>query len=538
MSKRLIALLMALSLIAVVFAGCTPTEAPVAPAAPEAAAEEPGEDEALADPAAFVLDLALRENNPELFLEGALTLSGLNASGAFIDLAPDFSAFDLSRFRGSPTEHRFSFSIDEADPDIIPIDGVGIDLSFLSNEAASSYLLNFAIDAGFLAFEDNRIFISPDMIALSFPDLYDRHQYISINPQTFAQDWNASDFADAFGEIDPSDFDIVLAMIEEMSDMMSFGSLLEMLEEYEEQFERVSENFMSAGTFVDEGNTEITVGNNTYTVARLGYTFSEAAVVEYMDAIMDVVFDVLFDFIDGIIAIAAIADPTLDVDEIREEMQEVFEEMNSSFPYGMVLFYYIDVNTGLVRRSHIPDWTMVMDAGFGEEESITDIVTYYLGEVSPADVTRTYVTMTDGFGDVTEMEMFMSIPEGGPYVFSMDMTSTALDGVISFEMGYNPNASTDNVWLEIEYRERFVRGVLEMRGDLVDSANEFAINNGQMTLSLNGTSVMDASFEYSLRNVAAGDVNIDRAQATSLFEIDLDQLEQDLMMLMLMMSMM
>ena len=537
MPKRLIALLVALSLIAVIFAGCTPTEVPEAeePEVEELEVlEEPEEPEALA-----ALDLGLRTDSPELFLEGALEISGLDVSGAFMDFAPDFSAFDLSRFRGRPTEHSFSISIDQADPTVLPIEGVGLNLRSLSDRAAGNYLLNFDVDAGFFALEDNSIFISPDMIALSAPDIYTRHRYISINPRTFAQDWNASGFAGDFGEIDPGDFEMILAMSEGMGEVFSFQALLDMLETYIEQSEQINQNLMNAGVFVDEGDTEITVGVNTYSVARLGYTFSEPALVEFMDALMGMIFEMVLELMDDFMAVAMIADPTLyeERDYLREEFMEILDEMSFSFPYGMTMYFYIDMTTGLVRRSSIQDWTMITDTGFGDEEMTTNIVTYYLGEVNVTDVTHTFVTMTDGFDDVIEMEIRLYIPEGGPYVFFMEM-DMGPEGTFSFEMGYNPNVTTNNVWFEMEFQDRFTHVDFILRGDLVDSANEFAINNGNMAVVVDGTPLLGASFEYSLRNVAAGDVSIDRAQAVSLFDLDLAQLEQDLMMFAMMMAIM
>ena len=514
-AQRLLAVLVATSLIAVVFAGCA----------------GPG--------GADGIDLNLRTEDPEQFLESALELSGMQMDAS--DLFAGFSDFDLSRFGGRPTEHSFSFTIDQLDPTVAPIAGANIDMSLLIDEAAGNYLIEFDIDAGILSFAGNRIFISPDLLALSAPSLYTRHQYLTINPNTLVEDWNASDFGAAFGELDPADLDelqAALAMLEGAGGMMDFQGMVGLMEAYTERMEQLEEQLMAASEFLDEGDVEITVGETTHNAARLGYYIPAQALDVFTGEFSELFIEMFSDLMDNFIGAMAMADPTLSADMIRQEMLMVFDNMSFSSPQGMTIYYYIDIDTGRLLRSHIPDWTSVVGDGFGSEaEMRLDVLTYYLGEQNAIDITHTTFTISDGTGNVIEGELRMYIPEGGPYVFYMQM-DLGIEGVLTFEMGYDPTGEQGSFWIEIDAADRFMQFDLEIRGDVVNTPEEFALRDGRMTSSLNGDTVLAASFEYSLRNAAPEDVDIDRSEAASLFDIDLAELERDLMPIFMMMGMM
>ena len=499
-TRGLITMLVAMSLIVSVLAGCTPTEDAT----------------------------GLRYEDPELFLEEALERSGFAA-----DLDIDFSAFDLSRFEGAPTAHHFSVRVDQADPSIIQLPGrPQIDLTLLADTDAGNFLVDFDITgAGPLSFKDNRIFISPDILALSAPGLFDFQRYITVNPNTFVDDWNASHFAIMLGEIDPGMIETMLSTFGDMDALFDYSAMAELSENHTAQFERLIENFAAAGKFRDGGNTEITIGEVTHSVARLGHYTSAEDVSNYANAMVDLLVELMFSYMDSM---AAIMDAGADTGMSAQEMQSLLESSSFDFPAGMYLYYYVDLDTGLVLKSRIPDITVVISDGAGLEEEVSmEIVAYYLGENNPIDVTHMYMTSTDRFGNELIFELRLSVPKGGPYFMYMHMDARH-DGMMTFELGFDPSAAEDNLWLQLESEGRQGHVSFDIRGDVVNTPEEFALSGGRITIVNDGITTLDASFEYSLRNIPAEYVSIDISQSTDLFEVNILQLAQILTRAMMM----
>jgi len=471
-----------------------------------------------------------RETDPEQYFHLAMQRSGLDAqgSGTMLGQHMDFSAFDLGRFSGRPVEHRLSLSIDEAydfwgGPS--PAMGAHGVLSFLMDETAGNFLLNLDVGLAGLSFNDNQLFISDDIVALSVPELYTRHRYLSVNPDTFIRDWNASEFGAEF-PIDPFEVGAAMGLVGGFADMFNFAAMEEFIENYMQQFIDMSDRLMKSGEFLDEGEVTITVGDITYNTAKMGYHIPEEIMNEFINEFMDIYFELLREFMGGFVGMIAQMDG-MTADQLWNEMFGVMGDI--TFPGGVTYFAYIDIETNLVRRMDIVDMTISMNTPWGVEEMTMDMIIEYRGERNVYDIMYSFTTMTDPFGVTSEMEMRIYTPVGGPYVFYMRMVDETANFTL-VEMGYAPALSEDNIWLTMKVVNFWSDIDFDLRGSVVSSGNEFAIQDGSMTVLEDGETLLVVSFDYSVRNVSAQEVDIDRDEAVDLFSLDFYQLQMDLAM--------
>jgi len=474
---------------------------------------------------------ASRASAPEQFLQESIERSGLDAQGGFMQAQMNFSPFDFERFSGVPVEHSFSFTVDEFS-EFSDAVGFNAALKFLMDREAGNYLLNMDAGMGGFAFRNNRLFISEDMVALSVPDLYARHTYLYVNPATFIRELNDSEFREMLPiDLSQAEFNMALGMInayaEMLSGMFDMDALMES-EDFQRMMEMSDELLMYTGDFLDEGDMEITVGDATYNVAKLGYYIPEEAMDEFMSEFMAVYVNLLRDYMGGFFDLIAQLDPTMSADDIWDEMFDVMDSIR--FPGGLTVFYYVDLETGLVRRSSLPDMTMFIDDGWRGVESTVDLIMEYRGERQVWDVTYYFITMTEGrTGETAEIEIRMYMPDGGPHIFYMEM-DMGRDGTMVFDMGYDPGEDEDNIWFLMNFRSLWTNVAVEMRGNAAATAEKFVINDGKMTVREARNTLMSVDFEYGLREVSPEDVTIDRSQAVNFFSLNMDQLQGDLMM--------
>ena len=470
-----------------------------------------------------------RETQAEQYFLASMELSGLDAEGELAQWYMDFSPINFSRFAGVPVEHSFSLSIDELYDNFgrpNELMGASGELSLLIDQAAGNALLSFDAGMGGLNFRNNRLFISQDMIALSLPDLYARHEFISVNPQTLLQDWSDSELGMMF-PISPEDIaeiNEVLPALNAMMELFSGERMGQLMSAYMENVMAMSGEIMTAGDFLDRGDTQITVADVTYNVAQLGYHIPEDILAGFMSDFWAMYRALLTEYMGGFFDVIAQLDPTVSADDIWDEIFSAMEMIR--FPHGLTHYAFIDLETGLVRRMDIPNLVMSVDDGWGEVEVNMDISIELRGERRVWDVMYYFITV-NAEGEEAEVEMRVYVPDGGPYVFYMIVDSD--DGAMTLQMGYDPGRADDNIWLTVDMDTGFEAVEFEIIGSASESGDAFALRDGRITATSDNNQVFAASFAYGLRVASPEEVTIDRSAAVSLFDLNMEQLMGDIM---------
>ncbi|MCL2578563.1 MAG: hypothetical protein FWE32_00855 [Oscillospiraceae bacterium] len=478
-----------------------------------------------------------RAGDPERYLALAMELSGLDAQGSYAQSMLEFSPFDLDRFGGGPVEHRFALRIDELYDAWGPSELMGAhgELRLGINEGMGSALLGLDVGMGGFAFNNNQIYLSSDLVALSVPDLYTRHEFVSFNPQTVLRDLAGSEIGEMLGitQADLAEVEAIMPIITSLGELFNLSAMESFMDEYYQMIFEMSDKLMT-GDFLDEGDVEITVDGRTFTAAKLGYHIPEDVMAEFMSEFMEMYINLMRDYMGGFIELVAEMDPWLTADMIWDEMFGAMDAIR--FPGGITHFAYVDLETNLVRRMDIPNMTIFVDDGWGGETVEMDMIIEMRGERRVYDEIHYLIVMSDGY-DEFDFEILMQTPPGGPYLFTMEMDMGA-DGRGSFDMGFDPSAGEDNIWLNFTFADDWSDGEFGLVGTVVDESDSFTIENGRMTMSEGGNRVFAIGFEYGLRSVSAEDVQIDRDAAVSIFDLDLGQLQQDLMAAIMRMAMM
>ena len=458
-----------------------------------------------------------RSADPEKYLQASFEKSAKN-----IELAarhyPDFS-----RFAGVPVEQSISLEVlDIMDSDELV--GASADIILKIDESAGKYLMDFSIGYGGLSLNNNRIFFSNDLIALSLPDLYSRHQYISIDPHTFVDDWNSSDFGYMM-PLDPAGLVEFTNLIEANAEMEADAERLM------EELAKIAENSLGDTSFSDEGTEDIAIAGKQIKAAKLSYSLSPQQSEEFLHdmllpiyAYMEKSYGYLIPFGDAIGG--GYYNP---YQEAIDEMDEAFDEIrNISFPNGVSIVCYVNEDTGYISRVALDDFLM---SHSGNDVSM-GLQIDMLGDDSITDDFAMTLTVRDSSGETAKIVVTNNTTRGNVVSDNITLyveTDGSKAAEIVYTMSWEPSAGGENFHLGINMDIDYDSVEISLRGNMTDTSEGIFIKDGVLDVGAYGQTMASMGFGYGIRSISAGDVDIDRSQAADLFSLDMVQLQQDLM---------
>lgn len=430
--------------------------------------------------------------NPERYLQVSLGRTFSDKVGSKI--------FDMSKYTDQAAEYAFSVEAEE----------VGGELSVLYSAKDEKALFELSLDAGTDVYDDIFMYISREVIAVKIPDLLDDVEVLTIDPETFEDDFEALGLAETL----PEDY------IENLLDLFfaksaDGGKDSEELAEYYREAKYMEEYAdFSKGKTVTER-----IGGKTYKLATMSYVISEEAANDYFR-------DALESYKQGFIDSMGSMYQEADYEVTQDAVDEVFEIFEGIYIEGdVVITYYID-GSDYVRKITMDEVEIGMH---GEDELISfEFEMLLSGKTNPCDKATAVLTMgVDGEEADLGINWEQSFEKG---VFNREIEFfVGVEGeeeeVIVFEMEWDTKDNKgDNFEALLTLGDGDYGSSIEITGVLKDGKSETTFKDGQIRLDDGYNEDVVIDFEFSISKIDPKDIYMDLEDSVPFFEY-IDKLE-------------
>lgn len=421
----------------------------------------------------------LKQINPERYLQVSL--------GRTFSDKKNSKILDISKYEKKPTKTEIS----------VESEGVGGEAYVMYDAGGERALFEVVLDDGTTVYDDNLLYISREVIAISIPELFKESEFLTIDPATFAED--LKDLG-ADQKIPPDYMDNALDMF--------FGKS----ENGETNPDEVAEYFREAKFF--EERAEFSQGKSisekingkSYKLDAMCYTFTEEeanrSLQSFFEGYKQGYMDALGDTYQGY------------------DMEASFDAFKDIRIEGdIVVTYYIDGND-YVRKIVMDEFELTMK---GEEGSVAIEFEMLLGgKKNPTDNISAVLTLSSG-GEEVELGMNWdeSLEKG---IYQGELEFTAKGDGMSEEMGAT---------IEIEWDTKDTKGEnfkaeltvdgadgfgIEMTGTLVDGKKSTSFTDGELIINDGYSDEIVVEFEYSITIIDPKDISIDLDDSMSLVD--------------------
>jgi len=466
-----------------------------------------------------------RTGDPEGYLSATL-------HNTVQDLGPSSRIVDFSRFTGKAVAHEFKLSFDLQDligsylgPTVSQLEISG-DLKYSSE--AQKMLLNLAVNAGFVNFKDNQVYVSPELVAFSIPTVFNRYKYVTIDPATFAEDYEDSIFYSPYNEL-PEDFDlqkVIIALFTntdtgEDSDYANFYS----------QIDKHWADFKAAGVFSDDGTATETVGGVSKQVSKMSYTYPAGDVDRLYGNFLDEYEEIMLAQLEAM----ALVDPyTFYYSSPEEMVAEVMKEFDAiEFEKDLVIRYTIDADDKVVGIK-MDKLTLTYRNSYSDEyeEYQIDFSLDLTGQENVWDEFKMDVVLYSNKYDES-VELILkktSSDQDGTIKAKYDLEAIDPYGTSTnmyLDLEWTPDNTEDkNLRITLEGGDGYGTAGLRFTGTLVDNKDEVSLSGGQLSF-YDDYSSYTFGLDYKIYIISPSDIKIDTSDSigfSSLSESDFSSL--------------
>jgi len=404
----------------------------------------------------------------------------------------DSKVFDMSKYTDQAAEYAFSVEAEE----------VGGEMSVMYSAKDEKALFEMSFDDGMDIYDDIFMYVSREVIAVNIPDMLDDVEVLTIDPETFEDDFKALGLEETL----PEDY------IENLLDLFfaksaDGGKDSEELAEYYREAKYMEEYAdFSKGKTVTER-----IGGETYRLATMSYVIPEDAANEYLQ-------DVLDSYKQGLIDGMGSMYQDYEFQESQDAVDEAFETFKDIYIKGdIVITYYIDGND-YVRKITMDEVELCMA---GEEGALSiEFEMLLSGEKNPADKVAAILTLgVDG----EEAEL------------GINWEQSFENGVLKREIEFFVEVEREeeaSIVFEMEWDTKDNKGdnfeavlstgddgfAIEISGALKDDKSETTFTDGQLRIEDGYSEGIVIDFEFSISKIDPKDISMDLEDSVPFFE--------------------
>lgn len=424
--------------------------------------------------------------NPERYLQVSL--------GRTFSDKSDMQLIDMSKYADQAVEYEFS----------VESEGVGADISVLYDAGAEKALFEMLFDNGTQVYDDNLMYISRELIAISFPELFNDATFLTIDPDTFADDIEELGTEPSL----PSDY------IDEALDMF-FGKS----EDGEKDLDEVAAYYREAKFLEDfaefSHGKSVTekINGKRYKLDAMSYVISEDDANDYLQ-------DALGAYKQGFFDSMGYMYQGYELETSQEAFDSAFDVFSGIKIKGdIIITYYVDRND-FVRIISVDEFELSM---VGESGDLAIEFEMLLGgKNNPTDDISAILTLS-AEGEEVElgMDWEQSFERG---VFKREI-EVFIDGErkeeylsATFEMEWDTkDKKGDNFEAVLSFggENGFV---IEVTGALTDGKSETTFKDGKLRIDDGYSENNIIDFECSISMIDPKDISIDLEDSMSLFD--------------------
>jgi hypothetical protein len=423
----------------------------------------------------------LKQISPERYLQVSLSRTFSDKNHAKL--------LDMSKFDKKPVKYEIS----------VEAEGVGAEGSLMYDAKGEKALFEAVLDDGTTVYDDNLLYISREVIAISIPELLTESDFLTIDPATFAEDIKDLGVAEAI----PKEY------MDQALDMF-FGKSVngetntdEIAEYYREAkfFEEYAE--FSQGKSITEK-----INGESYKLDAMCYKITEEKANEYLQDLLEGYKQGLLDGMGSM------------YQEDQASIDSAFEMFDSFRIKGdIVITYYVDGND-YVRKIVMDEFELAME---GEEVTIAIEFEMLLGgKKNPTDNISAILTLS---ADGEEVELGMNWEES--------LEKDVFQGELEFFVEGNGNTEDMGATIEIEWDTKDTKGEnfkaeltidgadgvsIEVIGTLVDGKKSTTFTDGELIINDGYSDEIVVEFEYSISIIDAKDITVDLDDSMPLME--------------------
>ena len=469
-------------------------------------------------------DAIMLRFNPENYLKTAIEKT-IVAVGNTKFLLPDFQ-----KFQGNPTMRELTLHMDEtSDASIQTLEDSYLRVSAKSDLERRRMLLEFSIQSSYLTMNDNKLYISDDLVGIESPYLLPKYGMLTANPATFVNDWNKSGYSDYLSEI-PSDFNLpeLLDEIFDTFDTAAFSSVSEDegMASFEIRLQELAGGLEAASPLTYEGETTLPVDGESREYKHFKRVCGRDSVNQFIKDFAKLYFEMLENVSGSMIAGEYMySDMQYDVEEYLDMIDKI------EISEDIVCHLYVDGN-GMWSRLRMPS-IMYSAPAYLEGDPAAYSVSLDLildGGESPLDNLQMEIAMNDMENDVVSTVRFSrkaGLENGvakSVWKIAVDDKYTDMELVLDYFWDQN-TVSGENLVASLSCDDGWAPFVISLNATLSETPSTVALTEGQLRIEAYDD-ITTAKIDYIQKEILPEELAIDSLSTTPLFDIDPMELMQ------------
>lgn len=385
------------------------------------------------------------------------------AIGRTLENARDRAAsiIDLSKYDGESLAHSLDYETDK----------VRAESELLVDPESREALLEYSFETYGLQYDNNQIYITPELIAISAPDITFFVDCLTVDPATFADEWTANGWDEYF---EMPDLENVIQGL--------FGANAKSKNAVKQQGEILA--LFKNADFTDDGTVTGDVCGEKMRLDMMTYVFAGKEVTEFYQAYPFMLKDNSF--------------------ECREDL---------------VIHIYVD-RTGYVRKISTEEFAVLYDGADKDVRLAVELG----GDKYPTDIWNVDMTIvTDGVSDVTRIDT-VSGYDGGAFTSATELTresdNSSKNYLITIDLAWDKkDTSGENFSLhaagegsELDYSD------IKITGELTDTDTGTSLSDAKMESVHASGRAKEVNFDYAAAIIDQPDISFDTSDSTPLME--------------------
>lgn len=402
----------------------------------------------------------------------------------------NLNILDISKFYEQPVSQTFS---GEAD-------GSSIEGLLKYDKKNEKALLDLSVAEAGESYGDMQLYISHDLLAVSLPDFVKDVDYLTADPDTFADEWAAQGLDEYAAMPD----------LQKMVDSI-FGKIDEkdINTELNTYSEKDWQDFYKNAEFKVEGSAEERIGGVKQQLDVMSYTIPR-----------DDVNDMIQEFFRGM-EDSMLGDESDKFGEYQDQIASAFDEISKlEVTDDLVIRFYIDQD-GYARKIVVDDFELGVD-----DTTVNTGIDIEIWKDKSSTDNISIVISGESDGSTAELDLdWATFYSKGVYEgeFNLEASSDDSSDSLVFSMDSRwdkEDTSGENLEINLSFGDNNDSQDMTLTGRLTDTAKEISLSDAVLEISDAYGDMTQIDFDYAIQIIPAEEISVDTSDSIPLLEYE------------------